>query len=85
MANTVSSATPAQRVALVRAYMDELERICNEDHGGDWEKMPKDASKLRLNWIALAKKARISTTGAGAAALVRHTVRDDSLMEQVGI
>lgn len=85
MANTVSNATPAQRVALVRAYMNELERICNENHGGDWEKMPKDASKLRINWIALAKKARIQTTGAGAAALVRHAVADDDLMEQVGV
>ena len=83
MANTVSNATPAQRVALVRAYMNELESVCNTRFGGDWEKMPKDASKLRLNWIAIAKKARVRTTGAGAAALVRHTVADDELMEQV--
>ncbi len=85
MANTVSNATPAQRVALVRVYMNELENICKTRFDGDWEKMPKAASKLGINWIALAKKARIQTTGAGAAALVRHTVADDDLMEQVGV
>jgi len=78
-----SPATDAQRILLVRAYLDEVERICNEEFEGDWEKMPKSRAGLPVRWSHCAKAAKVQSTAAGISKMVEHALHNDELMDEV--
>lgn len=78
-----STVTHAQRIRLVRAYLNEVERICDQEFAGDWEKMPKSRAGLPIRWSHCAKAAKIKTTAAGVSKMVEHALHNDELMDEI--
>jgi hypothetical protein len=72
-----------QRIATVRAYLTEVERICNDRFGGDWESMPKELKGLPVRWDRVILNSGINTTEAGASRLVFKALTMDSVMDVI--
>jgi len=79
----INKITDRQRLSLMKAYMNELERICHEKYQGDWEKMPQSHKGLPVDWKKVIRVSKVPTTPAGAYRLVTSTANNDDLMNQL--
>lgn len=75
--------TNKQRLTLAKAYMNELDQICKDSYGGDFDRMPESTVGLPINWMKCIEKARINTTPAGASRIVQGVFNDDELVEML--
>lgn len=83
MTHDLEKFSTKQRVSTVRAYLNEVERVCKEQFDSDWESMPKELTGLPIRWDVVIAKSGVKTSAGGAARLVYRSLAMDSVMDVI--